>query len=169
MIIEPSRETEVVAETEILILGGGPAGIAAATAAARTGARTMLLEKYGFLGGMGTAAMVTNFCGLHASINGSVQQVVRGVADDILVRLDLLDGLREPHPVKATGGGHDIAAQAYDTSAYKMAADDLLLSAGVDIRFHSFAVGVAMDDTSKLVAPQCAHTMLVPLYQRHVS
>ena len=128
MIIEPSRKTEVVAEAEILILGGGPAGIAAATAAARTGARTIMLEKYGFLGGMGTAAMVTNFCGLHASINGSVQQVVRGVADDILERLDLLDGLREPHPVKATGGGHDIAAQAYDTSAYKMAADDLLLS-----------------------------------------
>ena len=93
---------------------------------------------------MGTAAMVTNFCGLHASINGSVQQVVRGVADDILERRSL-DGPGEPHPVKATGGGHDIAAQAYDTSAYKMAADDLLLSAGVDIRFHSFAVGVAMN------------------------
>ena len=113
-IIEPARETEVAAETEVMVLGGGPAGIAAATAAARTGARTLILEKYGFLGGMGTAAMVTNFCGLHASINGSVQQVVKGVADDILERLDRLDGLREPHPVKATGGGHDIAAQAYD-------------------------------------------------------
>ena len=45
MIIEPARETEVVAETEILILGGGPAGIAAATAAARTGARTIMMEK----------------------------------------------------------------------------------------------------------------------------
>ena len=105
----------------------------------------MLLEKYGFLGGMGTAAMVTNFCGLHANINGSVQQIVRGVADDILERLDNLDGLREPHPVKAKGGGHDVAAQAYDTSAYKMATDDLLLSAGVDIRFHTFAVDVLMD------------------------
>jgi glycine/D-amino acid oxidase-like deaminating enzyme len=145
VILEPARKTEVVAETEVLILGGGPAGIAAATAAARTGARTLLLEKYGFLGGMGTAAMVTNFCGLHANINGSVQQVVRGVADDILERLDRLGGLREPHPVPASDGGHDIAAQAYDTAAYKMAADDLLLSAGVDIRFHSTAVGVAMD------------------------
>ena len=105
----------------------------------------MLLEKYGFLGGMGTAAMVTNFCGLHASINGSIQQIVRGIADDILERLDKLDGLREPHPVKAKGGGHDVAAQAYDTSAYKMATDDLLLSAGVDIRFHTFAVGVVMN------------------------
>ena len=145
VIIEPARETKVVAETEVLILGGGPAGIAAATAAARTGARTLLLEKYGFLGGMGTAAMVTNFCGLHASINGSVQQVVRGVADDILARLDRLGGLREPHPVLASDGGHDIAAQAYDTAAYKMAADDLLLSAGVEIRFHSTAVDAAMD------------------------
>ena len=144
-IIEPAREIELAAETEILIIGGGPAGIAAATAAARCGARVMLLEKYGFLGGMGTAAMVTNFCGLHASINGSVQQIVRGVADDILERLDNLDGLREPHPVKAKGGGHDVAAQAYDTSAYKMATDDLLLSAGVDIRFHTFAVDVLMD------------------------
>ena len=144
-IVEPAREIELAAETEILIIGGGPAGIAAATAAARCGARVMLLEKYGFLGGMGTAAMVTNFCGLHANINGSVQQIVRGVADDILERLDNLDGLREPHPVKAKGGGHDVAAQAYDTSAYKMATDDLLLSAGVDIRFHTFAVDVLMD------------------------
>ena len=144
-ITEAPRKTEVVAEVEILIIGGGPSGIAAATAAARCGARVMLLEKYGFLGGMGTAAMVTNFCGLHASINGSVKQIVRGVADDILERLDNLDGLREPHPVKAKGGGHDVAAQAYDTSAYKMATDDLLLSAGVDIRFHTFAVDVLMD------------------------
>jgi glycine/D-amino acid oxidase-like deaminating enzyme len=144
-IVEPAREIELAAETEILIIGGGPAGIAAATAAARCGARVMLLEKYGFLGGMGTAAMVTNFCGLHANINGSVQQIVRGVADDILERLDNLDGLREPHPVRAKGGGHDVAAQAYDTSAYKMATDDLLLSAGVDIRFHTFAVDVLMD------------------------
>lgn len=144
-ISEPARETPVVAETEVLVLGGGPAGIAAATAAARTGARTLLLERYGFLGGMGTAAMVTNFCGLHAHINGSIQQVVRGVADDILARLDRLGGLKAPHRVPDPAGGPGTAAQAYDTAAYKMAADDLLLSAGVDIRFHSIAVGCVMD------------------------
>ncbi|MBT6272878.1 MAG: FAD-dependent oxidoreductase, partial [Chromatiales bacterium] len=91
-IAEPARTTPIVAEADVLVLGGGPAGIAAAVAAARGGARTMLAERYGFLGGMGTAAMVTNFCGLHATINGSVQQIVRGVADDILERLDRLDG-----------------------------------------------------------------------------
>ena len=145
-VTEPARETPLVAEAEVVVLGGGPAGIAAAVAASRTGARTLLLERYGFLGGMGTAAMVTNFCGLHAHINGSIQQVVRGVADDILERLDRLDGLNPPHPVKDPAGGPGTAAQAYDTSAYKLAADDLLQSAGVDIRFHAIAVGAAMED-----------------------
>ncbi len=144
-VMEPARQTPVIAETEVLVLGGGPAGIAAAAAAARTGARTILLERYGFLGGMGTAAMVTNFCGLHATINGSIQQVVRGVADDILARLDRLGGLKSPHPVNDPAGGLGTAAQAYDTSAYKMAADDLMASAGVDLHFHTFATGAVMD------------------------
>ena len=144
-ITEPARQVPVVAETEVLVLGGGPAGIAAATAASRSGARTMLLERYGFLGGMGTAAMVTNFCGLHASINGSVQQIVHGVADDILDRLAKLGGLREPHVV-TSADGLKTGAQAYDNAAYKVATDDLLVSAGVDVRFHTFAVDAVTDN-----------------------
>jgi hypothetical protein len=143
-ITEPARQTPVIAEADVVILGGGPAGIAAAASAARTGASTILLERYGFLGGMGTAAMVTNFCGLHADINGSIQQVVHGVADDLLERLARLDGLRAPHIVQ----GHDgrrTGAQAYDTAAYKLAADDILTGAGVDLRFHVQAVGAVMD------------------------
>lgn len=144
-IVEPARELPVVAEAEVVVLGGGPAGIAAATAAARTGARTLLLERYGFLGGMGTAAMVTNFCGLHADINGSIQQIVHGVADDILERLAKLDGLNPPHVVSSPDGSRRTGAQSYDTAAYKHAADDLLDSAGVAIRFHTLAVGAVTD------------------------
>lgn len=106
----------------------------------------MLLERYGFLGGMGTAAMVTNFCGLHATINGAIKQIVGGVADDILARLAALDGLKAPHPVPDPNGGIGSAAQAYDTAAYKMAADDLLLSANVDVRFHAMAVDAVVED-----------------------
>ena len=54
---------------------------------------------------MGTAAMVTNFCGLHANINGTVQRIVHGVADDILARLEALGGLNAPHHIKGRNGG----------------------------------------------------------------
>ena len=50
---------------------------------AKLGRKVILVERYGFLGGMGTAAGVTNFCGLHANVFGEIKQVVHGVADDV--------------------------------------------------------------------------------------
>jgi NADPH-dependent 2,4-dienoyl-CoA reductase/sulfur reductase-like enzyme len=111
-LTEPSRETPVHGEYDVVVLGGGPAGMAAAVAAARCGRSTLLVERYGFLGGMGTAAGVTNFCGLHANVHGEIRQVVRGVADDLLQRIDRLGGLNAPHELFGK-----IAAQAYDTAA----------------------------------------------------
>jgi hypothetical protein len=113
-LTEPERRTKIGGDYEVVVLGGGPAGIAA-------------------------AAGVTNFCGLHANVFGDIRQVVHGVADDLVGRIDRLGGLNAPHLV--LGKTH---AQAYDTAAYKIAADDLLLSRGVDILFHAFAVGVVM-------------------------
>ena len=83
-ITEPARQIPLYGEYEVVVLGGGPAGIAAAVAAARAGRRTLLIERYGFLGGMGTAAGVTNFCGLHANVFGEMHRVVQGVASELL-------------------------------------------------------------------------------------
>ncbi len=56
---------------DVAVVGGGAAGVAAALAAARLGARTALIERYGFLGGMATAGMVSTICGLyHGSASG---------------------------------------------------------------------------------------------------
>lgn len=134
---EPARQTPVFGEYDVVVLGGGPAGIAAAVAAARAGRSTLLVERYGFLGGMGTAAGVTNFCGLHANVHGEIRQVVHGVADDLLSRIAALGGLNAPHMIFGR-----IAAQAYDTAAYKIAADELMASAGVQLLFHALACGV---------------------------
>jgi FAD dependent oxidoreductase len=136
-IEEPSRSTPVFGDYDVVVLGGGPAGIAAAAAAARHDARTLLVERYGFLGGMGTAAGVTNFCGLHANVHGTIRQVVHGVADELLERMRALGGLNEPHLIFGK-----IHAQAYDTAAFKCAADALLLSRGAELLFHAFAAGV---------------------------
>jgi hypothetical protein len=146
-IEEPARQIPIYGEYEVAVLGGGPAGIAAAVAAARAGRRTLLVERYGFLGGMGTAAGVTNFCGLHANVHGEMHRVVRGVASDLLARIDRLDGLNKPHLILGK-----ILAQAYDTAAYKIAADDLLAEHEVDILFHALGAGVAMQDETRINA-----------------
>ncbi|TFY96840.1 FAD-dependent oxidoreductase [Ramlibacter rhizophilus] len=146
-LTEPSRQIPVFGEFDVVVLGGGPAGMAAAVSAARAGRSTLLVERYGFLGGMGTAAGVTNFCGLHANVHGDIRQVVHGVADELLARIDRLGGLNQPHALFGK-----TVAQAYDTAAYKIAADDLLLSSGVKLLFHALAAGVLMDSPRRVKA-----------------
>jgi hypothetical protein len=146
-IEEPARRVPLYGEYEIAVLGGGPAGIAAAVAAARAGRRTLLIERYGFLGGMGTAAGVTNFCGLHANVHGRMVRLVQGIASDLLARIDRLGGLNAPHLILGK-----ILAQAYDTAAYKIAADDLLSAHKVDILFHALGAGVIMHDVRRIHA-----------------
>jgi hypothetical protein len=146
-IEEPARQIPLYGEYEVAVLGGGPTGIAAAVAAARAGRRTLLIERYGFLGGMGTAAGVTNFCGLHANVFGEMHRVVQGIASELLARIDRLGGLNSPHLILGK-----IFAQAYDTAAYKIAADDLLASHNVDILFHALGAGVVMHDDRRVNA-----------------
>jgi hypothetical protein len=144
---EAARRTPLLAETEVLVLGGGPAGIAAAASAAAAGRQVLLVERYGFLGGMGTAAGVTNFCGLHGNVHGELRRVVHGVADELLQRIDALGGLNEPHAIFGR-----TLAQAYDGAAYKCAADELLLARGVRLLFHAQAAGVQMRDDGDIDA-----------------
>jgi hypothetical protein len=147
-IVEPSRETPLYGEYEVVVLGGGPAGLAAAIAAGRSGRKTIIVERYGFMGGAGTAAGLSTFCGLHAVVHGEHEQVVHGIADDILERLAKMDGLNAPHLTIRD----QILAQAYDISAFKIAADELLAEANVEVLFHAFGVAAVMASDERIDA-----------------
>lgn len=148
IIEEPARRTELLGESQVLVLGGGPAGIAAAVSAARHGARTVLIERYGFLGGMGTAGGVTNFAGLYGRRRGTMQQLVHGVVDELLERIDRLGGLNAPQD----GLQGRIRVRSYDVPVYKCAADQMLREAGVELLFHALCCGVTTSSSGRVDA-----------------
>ena len=144
----PARDVPVIGEYDVVVIGGGPAGVLAATAASRAGLSTLLVERYGFLGGAGTMGGLSTFCGLHARVHGEDKLVVHGYADELLDRLTALDGLNAPHLTIEDR----ILAVSYDISAYKIAADELVLAGGAELLFHTSAVDVVMSDVDTIDA-----------------
>lgn len=147
-IHEPAREVPVIGEYDVVVVGGGPAGIMAATAASRAGRSTLLIEKYGFLGGAGTMGGLATFCGMHARAYGVDFQSVHGYADELLDRMRVMDGLNEVH----LSVDDRIQALSYDISALKIAADELVVAGGAELLFHASVVGVSMASESRIDA-----------------
>src|SRR5262249_41868504 len=105
--IEPAREIPVFAETDVLVVGGGPAGTAAAIAAARLGAEGLLLERYNHLGGLSTGGLVI---WIDRMSDWSGNHIIRGIASDIMDRLpkEAIQG-----PKQLDWGSRDGTAAAY--------------------------------------------------------
>src|SRR5437879_8348858 len=82
MITLNERHAPVLAEADVVVGGGGSAGLAAAIASARSGARTVLIERYGFFGGNATAAWVGTICGLYRKSDDGFDRVCRGFAGE---------------------------------------------------------------------------------------
>src|SRR3954469_13717601 len=96
------RELDVLADVDVCVAGAGPAGLAAALAAARLGARVCLLERHGFLGGNFTAASVGTICGLYVDEGGSFAYVTRGLAEEVAEALKARGAAMGPMPFKGT-------------------------------------------------------------------
>jgi hypothetical protein len=94
-VVEPERETRVLHRTDVLVVGGGPAGLAAAIAAARQGATVDLIERYGYVGGMATGGLVLM---LDRMGNDEGEQVVRGLAQELVDRLEEMGAAIYPPP-----------------------------------------------------------------------
>ena len=136
-IVEPERRTPVVGEPEVLVVGGGAAGIAAACAAARSGVETLLVERFGFLGGTLTAVTLGGFCGTHAIVDDSrLARVVGGLY------LDLEDRLRKRNAVSDPVRHGRILGVPYDSVCLKLVADEMVAGQGVATLLHTHVVGV---------------------------
>ncbi|MBN69789.1 MAG: FAD-dependent oxidoreductase [Gimesia sp.] len=141
----PLRET-----VDVAVIGGGSAGVAAATAAARNGASTVLIERYGFLGGTSTAGMVGPF--MTSYTPDGKRQLVAGIFQEVIDKMVQMGGAVDPSTTEAGSAwasfidlGH-ANVTPFSVEALKMAALEMVCEAGARIRFHTSFVDVVMRD-----------------------
>ncbi|MFI7452842.1 FAD-dependent oxidoreductase [Nonomuraea sp. NPDC049714] len=140
-VVAPDADYPVLAEVDVLVVGAGAAGVAAATVAAEAGKSVLLVEKYGFAGGAAVAGMSGTVCGLYLA-NGagsSPEQVVWGFTERFRQGLAERGGLTPPQRYGRTW------TSAHDPLVWRETADALLAAAGVRVLFHTSVVGVVMD------------------------
>jgi hypothetical protein len=155
---EPARAIPIFRDCDVLVVGGGPSGTAAAIAAARTGADVILLERHNHLGGLSTGGLVI---WIDRMTDWSGRQVIQGIANDLLERLpkDAVAG-----PPRELWGSADEATAAYwkeRTAAYhgivtwsptvdpehlKLVSQELVLAHGVQLIFHAWGAMPLMRD-----------------------
>lgn len=149
----PPREAAIAADTDVLVVGGGPAGLGAAVGAADAGARVVLAERYGFLGGNATAALVMPLMSFHTrrsargapdtakllpTDHGPGDPIIAGALKRLLERLVRAGGAIPP----SLETGYVVP---FDPEWFKLCALDLLDEAGVLFLLHAFAADVVRD------------------------
>lgn len=136
-----TRKVTDVISTDVLVIGGGPAGVAAAIASARNGAKTMLVERCGFVGGMATAALVGPFMTCYDG--KGEKQIIRGIYDELVNKLEDIGGAI--HPSKIGWGtphaafiriGHDHVTP-FDSELLKLVAEEMLVESGVRLLYYT--------------------------------
>jgi glycine/D-amino acid oxidase-like deaminating enzyme len=163
-VTEPGGQTKVVVETDVLVVGGGPAGQAAAVAAARAGMQVTLVERYGYLGGLASGGMVLvldDMCAeREVSVGGQALEIIdrmkvlgacvappsedwfRNDADvrDRWVRwgFEELYARRKPKPI--------VYSASFDPEGWKQASQEMVLEAGVHLRLHSWFSRTLVED-----------------------
>ena len=134
-IIEPERKIPVIENPDLLVVGGGPAGIAAALSASRCGLKTLIIERYNHLGGLWSGGLVLPLLSTHAvNHSGEKQKVIFGIADEIVGMLKEMGmAIREENPV-------------IDPEAAKYLFNRMVEDAGIQVLFHCWASNVIMDN-----------------------
>jgi len=142
-------ETPIAARYQVVVAGGGPSGVIAAAAAARSGASTLLIERYPFLGGNGTAGLMTCYNGFRNQRPPEALQTVKGIPADYIAELVRLGGVADedsyPKAKHDVAGGDLPYCIGFDPEAAKVASLNLLQKEGVKLRLHSWVASPMLD------------------------
>jgi len=162
-IREPARETPILKRTDVLVVGGGTAGVCASVAAARAGADVTLVERYGSLGGLATGGLIVLLLTLD---DGQGRQVIAGLCEEVTERMRAAGGAF--HPPKAEWGADDperVAdyfrwglvwggsgahhrvrySVAYDPEVMRSVLNEIVVDAGVDLWFHMWGADAIVE------------------------
>jgi len=134
-VVQPRRELPVLHKTSILVVGGGPAGTAAAFSAKRLGVDVTLVERYGYLGGLATGGLVLGIFPLYDRNN---KQVIFGIGEELMKKLDVLKfGIidRNKAPIYPT----------IDAEAFKYVLADMVLDSGITAYLDCWGVDAIVD------------------------
>jgi hypothetical protein len=134
---------------DVLVVGGGNAGCAAALAAARNGARTLLVERYGFLGGTATAAMVGPWMTFHSG----EERIVGGIAQEIVERL-VARGASPGHLHDASD--YVATITPFDPEIHKALLFEMMREAGVELLLHAYFLEALHDDAGVVTGARFA-------------
>lgn len=147
---EPARYLDLLADADVVVLGGGPGGLPAAVAAARAGYKTVVVERYGVLGGLATSCLMGPFFG-YAPVEGRYAPnkqervdtrdyiILGGIPVELVRRLQKIGGALDDDHI-------DWDAIRFDPELFKIVCDQICLDAGVKIILHAWAVGTIVEN-----------------------
>jgi len=137
-VVRPSAVVPTISETDVLVVGGGPAGCVAAISAARAGAKTTLVERYGHFGGLATGGLVVHILGHWTKEGDQKVQATQGIGEEMMKRLEDL-----PQGIVNREFGRN---PTLDAEAYKYLLVEMITEANIEVFLHSWAIDAIIDD-----------------------
>lgn len=138
-ILRPAMEVPKINETDVLVVGGGPAGCVAAIAAARAGVKVTLVERYNHFGGLATGGLVLIILGHWTKQGDKKVQVLQGIGEEMMQRLEQL-----PNGIVNRQHG---ANPTIDAEVYKYLLVEMITAENIDVFLHSWALDAIVDDS----------------------
>lgn len=135
---EPQRKIEVIEDVDVCVVGGGPGGMPAAIAAAKAGLNVLIVEAYGFFGGLATTGLMGPIFGYASSAMNPPRLLLGGISVDLVHRLQKIGGAPDDNDLVWS-------RVKFDPELYKHVCDWMVQESGARTLFHSYAANVLLD------------------------